>query len=178
MPENDVTELQTLDIYQLTEEQYNDLVSSSELDPNAIYMTPAGDPLSTLLSLIYPVGAVYQNTTNVNPSTFIPGTTWQLISSVALASEHIFGNGLSIGMTTGSNNITLGLLSGGSGNPLVSGAGGGYGHNVGTSMGGNSGNTQPSYSLGLKTKSALGDYPEYSGLIADTITVYMWERTA
>lgn len=41
MPENDITELQTLDIYQLTEEQYNDLVSSSELDPNAIYMTPA-----------------------------------------------------------------------------------------------------------------------------------------
>ena len=42
MPENDITELQTLDIYQLTEEQYNDLASSSELDPNAIYMTPAG----------------------------------------------------------------------------------------------------------------------------------------
>lgn len=47
MPENDITELQTLDIYQLTEEQYNDLVSSSELDPNAIYMTPAGTKFTT-----------------------------------------------------------------------------------------------------------------------------------
>ena len=130
------------------------------------------------LSVLFPVGAIYQNTTGTNPGTFITGTTWQLISSVALASEHIFGNGLSIGMTTGSNNITLGLMSGGSGNPSVSGASGGYGHNVGTSMGGNNGTTQPSYSLGLKTKTALGNHPEYSGLIADTIKVYMWKRTA
>lgn len=130
------------------------------------------------LSVLFPVGAIYQNTTGTNPGTFITGTTWQLISSVALASEHIFGNGLSIGMTTGSNNITLGLMSGGSGNPSVSGASGGYGHNVGTSMSGNNGTTQPSYSLGLKTKTALGNHPEYSGLIADTIKVYMWKRTA
>lgn len=48
MPENDITELQTLDIYQLTEEQYNDLASSSELDPNALYMTPALDVVTSV----------------------------------------------------------------------------------------------------------------------------------
>lgn len=48
MPENDITELQTLDIYQLTESQYAELAESSELDPNAIYMTPASNAVTSV----------------------------------------------------------------------------------------------------------------------------------
>lgn len=58
MPENDITELQTLDIYQLTEDQYAELLESSEFDQNALYMTPAsnegmwhGDEVGSLTTL-------------------------------------------------------------------------------------------------------------------------------
>jgi len=48
MPENDITELQTLDIYQLTESQYAELLESSEFDSNALYMTPASDVVTSV----------------------------------------------------------------------------------------------------------------------------------
>lgn len=33
-------------------------------------------------------------------------------------------------------------------------------------------------SVGVPTKSQLGNTPQYSGIIADTVQVYSWERTA
>lgn len=48
MPENDITELQTLDIYQLTENQYAELLESSEFDQNALYMTPASNAVTSV----------------------------------------------------------------------------------------------------------------------------------
>lgn len=170
MPENDITELQTLDIYQLTEAQYAELLESSEFDPDALYMTPAEDPLSTLISLIYPVGAVYQNTTNVNPGTFMTGTTWQLISSVALASEHITGNGYALAVGNSAYPGSLVKTSSGIVSNQI------LGQQKGVSASNNGYST--SVTVGVPTASELGNHLEYSGLIADTITVYTWERTA
>lgn len=48
MPENDITELQTLDIYQLTESQYAELLESSEFNPDALYMTPALNAVTSI----------------------------------------------------------------------------------------------------------------------------------
>lgn len=48
MPENDITELQTLDIYQLTENQYAELLESSEFNPDALYMTPASNAVASV----------------------------------------------------------------------------------------------------------------------------------
>ena len=120
---------------------------------------------------MFPVGSVLQNTNNVNPSTYIAGTTWQLISSVALASEHIVGNGNVLGLTDGTQNfgfVTEAQYSG----PATSV----YGTAIGAATA--SANVGGNKSIGVPTKAQLGANPEYSGLIADTITVYMWERTA
>lgn len=48
MPNTDITNLQTLDIHYLSKTQYNDLLESSELDENAIYMTPSEGELSSV----------------------------------------------------------------------------------------------------------------------------------
>lgn len=95
-------------------------------------------------------------------------TSWTLLSSVALGSEHIFGNGYTTAMTDGTN---LGALRsrGDNAAPTLYGQPVGYGTQTGTLNAGG---------MGVPTKTQLGANPEYSGLIADTITVYMWERTA
>lgn len=41
----------------------------------------ATDQVNELFKRLFPVGSVYHNTNNVNPSTIITGTTWTLISS-------------------------------------------------------------------------------------------------
>lgn len=96
------------------------------------------------------------------------GTSWSLISSVMLASEHVFGNGYITAMTDGS---TLGGLRsrGDNAAPTLYGQLVGYTTQTGTLAAGG---------MGVPTKTELGSNPEYSGLIADTITVYSWERTA
>lgn len=94
-------------------------------------------------------------------------TSWTLISSVALASEHIFGNGYSTAMTDGAN---LGGLRarGDNAAPSLYGQPVGYSTQTGTLNAGG---------MGIPTKAQLGSNPEYSGIVADTITVYSWERT-
>ena len=98
-------------------------------------------------------------------------TTWQLISSVALASEHVFGNGIGLGIAI--NNDKTGTFKSGT----VVSSSGGYGSETGASN--SSTNILTSNRvIGLVTKTQAGASPQNSGLIADTITVYMWERTA
>ena len=130
-----------------------------------------GYTLNNLLKLFYPVGSVYQNTSNVNPSTWISGTTWTLISSVALASENVFGNGYSLGLTyDGANKVSF--------NPhnIYTGlAPQAYGKSVGTGLG-DSGYVDVLKATGIPTKVQAGDNPEYTGAVVDTITVYTWER--
>ena len=133
-----------------------------------------GYSLLNLLKLIYPVGSVYLNVNNVNPSSFMTGTTWELISSVGLASENVFGNGKGLAITNGDvgGERVLGSNSGGTtfvvGSPMGSNLKGSI-TNVGVSA---------NSALGVPTKTYLGEHPEYSGLIADTITLYTWKRTA
>lgn len=110
------------------------------------------------------VKAIYGNT-----------TSWSLLSSVALASEHIFGNGKALGLTNG--NITGNLAFADINNVgLRTEMFGTIGQNVGGSPAGAGSNTK-AY-LGVPNKTQLGANPEYSGIIVDTIAVYMWERTA
>lgn len=94
-------------------------------------------------------------------------TTWQLISSVSLASENIVGNGYTLGLTEGA---TLGGMRARGDNVATSL----YGEPVGST---NITGTMNG-SVGIPTKSQLGNTPQYSGIIADTVQVYSWERTA
>ena len=43
MPDKTITELSTLDINILSKEQYQELLESSEIDENALYLTPEGN---------------------------------------------------------------------------------------------------------------------------------------
>lgn len=138
-----------------------------------------GYSLLNLLKLIYPVGSVYLNINNINPSSFITGTTWELISSVGLASNHVFGNGIALGLSNGTNkfgfqrNAVNTSVNGG-----LTASDATFGGTVGTSQSGNNQTTSVSAVLGVITKTEAGDNPEYSGIIADTITLYTWKRTA
>ena len=144
------------------------------------YRTTPGGEVQTISSglgidSVYPVGSIYMSVNNTNPSTLFPDTTWVLISSVALASEHIYGNGYSLGLTDGTHKFA----------PNNSGANTNfntadkYGLAVGSS-GSGSGRvpTTTGIALGVVTKTLETSNPEYTGLIADTIAVYMFKRTA
>ena len=132
-----------------------------------------GYTVNTLMKLFYPVGSVIMNTNNANPSTYITGTTWTLKSSVALASNAVFGNGKAMAVTEGTH---YGAFTKGASNETSVGLGAGLGQDVGVSKTADS-ITNGKY-MGVPTKSQLGANLDYSGLIADTITVYTWERTA
>ena len=133
-----------------------------------------GYTVNTLIKFMFPIGSVLQNTNNVNPSTYITGTTWQLISSVALASEHVFGNGKGLALHDGTRSGTMGNAPS---QWMLTLSSAPYGSEIGKTggAGGQAGNDSVA---GVATKTQLGANPEYSGLIADTITLYTWERTA
>ena len=98
-------------------------------------------------------------------------TTWQLISSVALASEHVVGNGNVLGITNGTYQ---GFLSGTGNRDL---------YNLRSTLPqplGTVGGTQflGANGFGVITKTQASNDLSATGLIVDTITVYMWERIA
>ena len=130
------------------------------------------DEVNELFKRLYPVGSVYHNTNNVNPATIITGTTWQLISSVALASENVFGNGYNLALTNGTNLVALNTTGG------LTKQGISYGVKYPALSGGSGSDITSSQGVGVPTKALLGNNLEYSGIVADTITVYTWERTA
>ena len=134
--------------------------------------TLQGYSVNTLMKAFFPVGSVIQNTTNTNPSTYITGTTWELKSSVALASEHVFGNGYSFGITDGTHIRSLRAQD----SNRVGALNGAFGGSIGVA--GYTNDLDTDKSTGVPTKSQLGSNPAYSGLIADTITIYTFERTA
>lgn len=105
-------------------------------------------------------------------------TSWTLISSVALATNHVFGNEYALGLSDGSTQFGLLHMNGSNVNRNAIMGSNGYGATKGTSVTGAQATTAPSSATGVATKTELGNNPEYSGLIADTITVYSWERTA
>lgn len=123
------------------------------------------------------VGMVVQGT-NLNTQASVKAiygddTSWTLLSSVALASENVFGNGKALGITDGTKQV--GLYRGtGSQNAQYYGS---IGSNVGD---GSDGTTLQNVAVmvGIPTKNQISANPNYSGIITDTITVYMWERTA
>lgn len=99
-------------------------------------------------------------------------TSWSLLSSVALASENVFGNGYNLALTNGTNlvglNTTGGLTKQGISFGVLSPAlSGGSGSDITSSQG-----------IGIPKKTQVSNNPEYTGIVVDTITVYMWERTA
>lgn len=106
------------------------------------------------------------------------GTSWTLISSVALGSNHVFGNNYALGLSDGSTQFGLLHMNGSNPNRNAIIGAGGYGATKGTSVTGAQATTAPSSATGVATKTELGANLDYSGLIADTITVYSWERTA
>lgn len=106
------------------------------------------------------------------------GTSWALLSSVLMTSEHIFGNGTALGLSNGSGTIGLGRNSTSLGNNgALTSTTNLYGSNQGTSKTGNNTTGSSSVSIGVVTKAQAGSSPQNSGLIADTTTVYFWERT-
>lgn len=129
--------------------------------------------MNELLRRIYPIGSVYLNINNVNPSTFITGTTWELISSVGLASEHIFGNGYALGITDGQTTKGMASVAYTGGQNNLSHITTAYGQTLPNLNNSPSGWTSGSGSyIGIPTKTQAGANPENSGIVADTITLY------
>lgn len=103
-------------------------------------------------------------------------TTWTLISSVMLKTASVYGNGKALALTDGTNK---GVMTNEQGSNV-----GLYPNkqtataNVGDNKTYESGNFfNSTKAVGVQTKTDLGTLTN-SGLIADTITVYSWERTA
>lgn len=70
----------------LTSAEYWALVNADEDDPDTNYhltdapsvsITP--ELISNIASILYPVGSIYMSTSNVNPGTYIPNTTWSRV---------------------------------------------------------------------------------------------------
>ena len=130
-----------------------------------------------IISTLFPINSIYITYTNTNPSSTLGGT-WELISSVGLASNHVFGNDYSITLTGSTD-------SAGAKRVLYSYQGyaaldkNTYGQTKGTSVSSAGTSALSSYTaLGVVSKDQAGNNPEYSGLVADTITLYTWKRTA
>lgn len=162
-------------IYPCTKAQFDAIVTK---DPNTLYnITDDTDVSLTILETLYPVGSVYITTANTCPlSTLIAGSTWVVVSTGIVKAGDIpcKGNGMTLGLTDGTNN--RGLL--GTSVSTLGYAGSGsevYNKNVGTTTTG-SWSTSGSMSLGITLD------PTKSGIIADTssltLAVNIFERTA
>lgn len=113
-------------------------------------------------------------------------TSWTKLSSVAVISEHVFGNGMTVGLTSGFKNATTGAynkkgLKYSTTSPShVTINADTFGATLPATSGGSgsSDSTVNNSAMGIITKEIAGENPEHSGLVVDTATVYMWERTA
>lgn len=146
-------------------------------DGNTTYKITKEDFIGTNKPFSF-VGMVVQGTT-LNTLTNVQdiygtNTNWTLISSVALGSEHVFGNGKGLGFSNGGSSLF---------NLKANGAevrwSNTYNTTIGSSASGNA--TVGTFVPGIPSKEILDNRSasyDGTGLIADTITVYMWERIA
>lgn len=131
----------------------------------------------TLFQVLFPVGSIYATYTNINPSTIIGGT-WTLLASKVDVGGTIKGNGKTLGLFDGSQN--LGIASSSTNDRYNGGLHTIVGTNVfdktvNTTSYSDSGLTEPSNpyrALGITATASK------SGIIADTVTCYLWRRTA
>lgn len=140
-------------------------------DSNTFYAT---EELGvSLLDTLYPVGSIYITTNAACPlSTLIAGSTWVLVSSGIVQAGDIpcKGNGMTLGMTNGTDNFSLFTSS--NDGIQITGAGG-YGQDVGYLTRGTT--------IAVQKFSGITTDETKSGIIADTssltLAVNIFERT-
>lgn len=154
--------------------EYRALIKKSSSDYDVGYGMPSyvGMVIMNTFSTESDVKAVYGS-----------NTSWALRSSVILSSEHVYGNGKSLGLTSGSG-VFKGLeaVNGEVSNHFW-GVNNCYGSDVGKNNGTlGSGSFTHQKGVGVPTKTQIseheGDSADNTGLVADTYTIYTWERTA
>lgn len=149
--------------------------SASSKDSDTLYFTDDDAEISpSMLELIYPIGSIYITTNATCPlSDIIAGSNWSLISTGIVQAGDIpcKGNGMTLGMTDGTN--LSGLYSSSSGATGLMDDYGTYGVNVGTV--GTAGRNLIGKSVGVTTDETK------SGIIADTssltLAVNIFRRT-
>lgn len=155
--------------------------SASPLVPNVGTMTDNSQKAAStkfvldILKAVYPVGSVYIGTQSTCPIQSLFGT-WTLVSTSLIksvnASAPVVGNGMTLGLTDGTNNFGIQnwnvTLQNGTLTSTTT-----YGKNVGTT---GSASSAENKSLGLTTDGTK------SGIVAnvssDSLTVNIWKRTA
>lgn len=138
--------------------------------------TLGGKNLTALLSLVYPIGSLYTTTSNMSPSDIMGFGTWNKVADKMPIGENVFGNGKSIGLTDGTSLVGLGTHKSSSTTYPLTTTLGSFGADYSTNDAGTVRTTNAIY--GVPTKEQLGDNPENSGLIIDSITVNVWQRKA
>lgn len=132
--------------------------------------------LNRIVQALHPIGSLYITTDSNNPSSILGGT-WTLLTSKMPIGENVFGNGKALGATD--SNTFRGLNIGnnfGAANLLKQA----FSSNINTSTT-SEGDATANKTIGIVTKAQLdnGSYPySYTGLVMDTITAYIWQRTA
>lgn len=64
-----------------------DLTEGSALDEGTVYGVTGGAPSSALLDLIHPIGSIYMNVNNTNPSTYFGGTWTQMTDTYLISTN-------------------------------------------------------------------------------------------
>ena len=156
-----------------TKAQYDAIVTK---DANTLYnITDDTDVTLSLLELLYPVGSLYIATANVSacPLAVLGVGTWQQKAYSTLVTDidstaPVVGNGMSLGLTDGSQNGTIYRDA-----SVSVATSGNFGEPVGSSVK-SSTITANNISLGITTD------PTKSGIEANiastTISVTIWER--
>ena len=157
----------------------NDAVNKSQLDAlNTSLTTAIATAITNCKQALFPVGSVYATIGNTNPNTLLGFGTWSAILNHVVvdiaATAPVKGNGITLGLTNGTDNAALYARNETFPNRLFASKQG-YGDDLGTTV---------SPSSGIIGLTGLTSDGTKSGVIADTSslatqkTVYLWRRTA
>lgn len=162
-----------------------DAVDAVESDNNYEYLLNEINTLKetkTSIDKVYPIGSIYMSTSNTNPGTLFPGTTWEAIKDRFLVGAGTtYPNGKTGGTVEHQHELPIfkqGFTSGGDDNQLYTNWNGtqyGYGSAV-TIKSGASGKVVVGGASGSKTA-----YPYLSNSSSNLppyLAVYMWKRTS